>query len=403
MRKLADSDVRSALRGRSVMMRIDGDTPLSEDLQVANASRLRAAMPAIKLCLDSGVERLIIMGHLGRPEGRPNPRLSFAPVAKRLAELLRTDVFLAPGCTGPAVADLIQHTYAPNIVMLDNLRFDPGEEENNPAFIQALKSLAPEAAFVYEAFASGAKEHASTYGLIKEYPLRLAGPNLCLELDQVDFLLGDPPRPLGLLLGGKKIKEKIRVLSTYGTKADLVAVGGLMAVPLLVARGERSLARFCKPEEVEIACRGLRALAAAGTKLLLPRDFIAAEQLVEGARTRKIKVGKEVPQGYCLPDIGPGTVEDFAGALTDFGTVVANLVVGAFETPGFEQGTFAMVDHLASSRSTITVVGGGDSILALERRDAIRKISHVSMGGHALLTALEGAPLPCVRALEEAA
>jgi len=396
---LSSQAVREKLEGKTVAVRIDADVPLTDSCKVADDSRLRAALPTLDAVLAAGASRVIVMAHLGRPKGKRIPEMSLLPAAMRLAGLLPSGhVVMAGDCVGPEVRKLVERTVAPFMLFLENLRFHPGEEEGNELFVDELVSLFPDGVYVFDAFGSGAKPHASCCGLIKRAPLAVAGLGLQQELDALDSILNSPRRPLVLVLGGKKVSDKIGALTGVGKMADCVLVGGLMAIPLLAASGCNMGSWLCKDSDVECARAGLNALRSAGVKVFLPLDLIAAKELKAGAPTRVIKVGEEIPKGWVVPDIGPKTLQFFEAEIAKARTVIANFVMGAFETEGFAAGTFGVADALAANTGN-TYVGGGDSILALQRRNQMAEITHVFMGGGSLLAALEGGELPCVTAL----
>lgn len=388
------------VKGLRVIVRIDADVPLDSNLEVDDDLRLQAAKPVIDMLVESGAEKIILIAHLDRPGGKRAADKSLKPAAIRLQEIIGRKIVFCEDCVGDYAQRVIDDADS-QIIFLENLRFWSGEEENDSQFVDALWQLAPNGIFVFDAFASAAKSHASCWGLPRRFPKdrRYCGPWLEKELEAVRQILDSPLRPFTLLLGGKKVSDKIGVLTKVGPKADRVIIGGLMALPVLVADGTKLPQHLYKPEDVEIASEGLTVLKKHDVEVLLPSDFAAAKELVCYPPTQEVSVEGSIPNDVIFPDIGPQSAAHFGKAIRSSGTVVANCVMGAFEVPGFERGTNATALALAESEGD-TYIGGGDTVSALRRMNVLRKMTHVSVGGGALLKALEGKNLKAIEALD---
>jgi phosphoglycerate kinase len=367
--------------GTRVLVRADLNVPLGDGGTVADDTRIRAAMPTVELLLDSGA-RVVLCSHLGRPKGEPKPELSLRPVADRIAQLLGQDVAF-----GDEQGDL---------VLLENLRFDPREEQNDPEFAAELAARAD--LFVQDAFGAVHRAHASTVGVAELLP-SAAGLLLEAELNAFHRLLDDPEHPLVVVIGGVKVADKIGVIDRMTQLADSVLIGGAMAFTFLVADGVDVGASRHEDEESQATAR--RAMADArdrGCELLLPRDVIVADRFAADAATKVVPVA-EIPEGWMGLDIGPQTADLFAGRLAGASTIFWNGPMGVFELEPFAGGTLEVARAVAGSEA-VSIVGGGDSVAAVNAAGVADQITHVSTGGGAALELIEGRPLPGVQALE---
>jgi phosphoglycerate kinase len=367
--------------GKRVLVRADLNVPLGEGGTVADDTRIRAALPTVELLLERGAT-VILCSHLGRPKGEPKPELSLRPVADRISELLGIDV---------AFGD-----EQGQLALLENLRFDPREERNDPAFAAELAARADR--FVQDAFGAVHRAHASTVGVAALLPAA-AGLLLEAELNAFRNLLDDPDHPFVVVIGGVKVADKIGVIDRMTQLADSVLIGGAMAFTFLAADGVDVGASRHEDEEGQRTARAAMADARErGCELLLPRDVIVADRFAADAATSVVPVA-EIPGGWMGLDIGPQTAELYAGRLSGAHTIFWNGPMGVFELEPFAQGTLAVARAVAES-DAVSVVGGGDSVAAVNAAGVADAITHVSTGGGAALELIEGKPLPGVEALE---
>lgn len=378
--------------GRRVLVRVDLNVPLAEG-RVTDDTRLRAALPSLTELLERGAS-LILMSHLGRPKG-PDAGLRMQPVGTALAGLLDRPVRVLDGepVLGPAVAAACAALQPGEVVLLQNLRFDPGEKADDPAFAAGLADLAD--AYVDDAFGTAHRAAASVVGVTKRLP-SYAGRLMQRELEMLGAALEAPRRPFAVILGGAKIGDKIGVIDALLPKADLILVGGGMANTFLAASGIPMGESLVESERLGDA-RRLR--AAGGDKLVTPIDLVVADAFAADADRRVVPVAEGVPAGWRALDIGPATVLDFAARLRGAGTVLWNGPMGVFEMPAFAKGSFAIAELLAGLAECTTIVGGGDSAAAVEAAGLANAMSWVSTGGGASLELLEGKELPAVTAL----
>ena len=396
MRKLSDL---GDLDGKRVLVRVDFNVPLegSSDaggVRVVDDGRIRAALPTIEELRNRGA-RLVLVSHLGRPRDR-EPDLSMRPVADRLAELCGADVTLAPGVVGDEVRAFADNLLPRDILVLENVRFEPGETSNDAALAEALAGLAD--VYVNDAFGAAHRAHASTEGVARLVPVRAAGLLLEREVTVLTELLSDPKRPLAAVLGGAKVSDKIALIDRFLTHADAILVGGAMCFPFLSAQGHPVGSSLCAPDDVELAGRALEAAGSARAAMELPRDLVAAERLAAEAEAQTLP-GVDVPDGLMGLDIGPRTAEAYAQSIVRAGTVFWNGPMGAFELEPFAAGTRAVAEAVAEAPGA-TVVGGGDSGSALQQLGLADRVTHLSTGGGAALELIEGKELPGVEVLK---
>ncbi len=382
------------VRGQRVFVRADLNVPLDGG-RVADDTRIRASLPTLRR-LTAGGARVVLASHLGRPKGEPRPELSLRPVAARLAELFGRPVAFAAECVGEAAERAGAALGDGQVVLLENLRFHAGETANDPAFARALARLAD--CYVNDAFGAAHRAHASTVGMVALVARVAAGELLRRELANLGRLL-DPERPFLCLLGGAKVSDKLGVLEALATRADVLAVGGAMAYTFLRAQGVGVGASRVEPELLEDARRVLDAAARAAHALLLPTDHVVAREVSADAPSRVVK---EIPDGWLGVDIGPATAAAYAAEAGRARTIFWNGPMGVFEIPAFAAGTETVARAVAESPGT-SVVGGGDSLAAVNRLGLATRVDHCSTGGGASLEFVEGRTLPGVAALERAA
>jgi phosphoglycerate kinase len=384
------------LAGKRVFLRVDFNVPLDGG-RVVDDTRIRAAMPTIEHCLTAGAS-IILASHLGRPKGTVDPRYSLAPVAARLGELLGRPVPLLPDCVGPEVETAAGALKPGDCVLLENLRFHPGEEANDPEFARRLAALAD--VYADDAFAAAHRAHASTEGITRFLQPAAAGLLMAHELEVLGRIFENPKRPVAAVLGGAKVSDKLALVEHLLTRVDTLLIGGGMAFTFLAALGYGVGRSLLEPERLDAARGVLGRARSLGVPVRLPVDLVVATgpDSADGVRTVGVR---EIPDGLMGLDIGPLTVAQFGAALQGAKTVVWNGPLGVFEKPAFAEGTLGMARAVAGC-GAFSVIGGGDTIAAVRQAGVADRIGYISTAGGAFLEFLEGRELPGVAALGEA-
>ncbi|EFB41017.1 hypothetical protein pah_c161o023 [Parachlamydia acanthamoebae str. Hall's coccus] len=389
------------IKGKKVLVRVDFNVPLDREQKITDDTRIRASLPTIQYILDSG-GAVILMSHLGRPKGKSSAEFSLKPCATRLSELLNHPVIMAPDCIGNETHQLAANLQPGQILLLENLRFHLGEEhpEKEPSFTQQLASLGD--VYVNDAFGTAHRAHASTAEITRYFPGKAAaGFLLEKEVKYLNSSLVQPTRPFYAIIGGAKISTKIGVLESLLQKADAILIGGGMAYTFLKAQG-LAIGDSIHEDEFLDKAKQLLALSQSGrAKIILPQDLVIADSLSKDAVVQIIPTEQGIPSSFQGVDIGPQTIQNFTTILQDAATIFWNGPLGVFEIEPFSKGTYAIAHVLAESSAT-TIVGGGDSIAALQSAGLAEKITHLSTGGGASLEYIEFGTLPGIEALSDA-
>lgn len=383
-------------RGRRALVRVDFNVPMKGG-KVTDATRIERALPTIESLAKMGA-KVVLLSHLGRPDGRPSPEFSQRPVAEKLAEILKRPVAFAPDCIGPPAEDVISRMAPGDVAMLENTRFHSGEEANDPAFVKALAANGD--LYVNDAFSAAHRAHASTEGLAHALPAA-AGRQMERELDHLAAALLNPVRPLMAIVGGAKVSTKIELLTNLVQKADILVVGGGMANTFLAARGVAIGKSLAEPKFADMAREIMAKAEKRGCDLVLPEDVVVAEEFKENAAHEVVGV-HEVGPAQMILDIGPRSVDLIAAKMDGAKTLVWNGPVGAFETAPFDTGTIEAARYAAKlcrEKRLTAVAGGGDTVAALNAAGVTADFTYVSTAGGAFLEWLEGKTLPGVAAL----
>ena len=390
MQQLSDLNCK----GKRVLIRADLNVPLNEKLEITDDNRIKEFLPTLQAVLSQGA-RAIVMSHLGEPSGI-DPALSLRPVAKRLSELLGTDVILAPDCVGAETTRLAADLKEGQVLLLENLRFQPGEKKNDPEFASQLAKLGD--VFISDAFATAHRSHASMVGVPKLFKEKAAGLLMQKEMDYYTKALENPRKPLCVVIGGSKVSSKLNALVNLSSKADKLIIGGAMANTFLAAQGLQMGRSLYEPDLAGKALELLGTLARRDCKVYLPVDVVVAPALSSKGLGRAVPV-QEIPADTMALDIGPATSLLYKEALHSAETIVWNGPMGAYENEEFARGTHDMCEAIANAHG-LTVVGGGDTDAASHHMQLAHKFSFISTAGGAFLALLEGNSLPGIKALE---
>jgi len=398
MKKLSVSDVN--YNGKRVLVRCDFNVPLDDNQNVADDSRIVAALPTIKKLIDDGA-RVILCSHLGRPKGEKDPKMSLNPVAGKLSEHLNKDVVFADDCIGDEAKSKADSLGDGDILLLENLRFHAGEKKNDPEFAKQLASLAD--TYVNDAFGTAHRAHASTEGVTKYFDQCAGGFLIEKEIKYLGDALAAPQKPFAAILGGAKVSGKIDVIENLMGKVDSILIGGGMVFTFLKAQKMEIGDSLLEEDRIDMAGDLLKKADEQGSNMILPVDIIAADEVSADAKSEVVSVDS-IPKGKKGLDIGPDTIEKFRDILQNAKTVVWNGPMGVFEIDKFAKGTYEIAKILAdiTDKGAVTIVGGGDSASAVRKSGLEGKLSHISTGGGASLEFLEGKTLPGIAALTDA-
>lgn len=387
--------------GKRVLVRVDFNVPLDADRNIADETRVRAALPTLWHLLEKGAS-LVLMSHLGRPKGQRRDDLSLQPVAELLARLLGTSVEMAPDCVGDEIEALARGLKKGQVLLLENLRFYPEEEANDAAFAKQLAGLGE--IYVNDAFGAAHRAHASTEGVTHHVSPCVSGYLLKKELQYLDEALADPAKPFVTVLGGAKVSDKIEVIGNLLDKLDVLIIGGGMAYTFLKAQGLEIGESLLEEERIPVAEEIMAKAEKQGVELLLPVDCVVTQKIAAGAPS-KVVASDQIPADWEGVDIGPETIELFSGKINGAGTVIWNGPMGVFEVDDFAKGTNALAQVLEQTTwesGTVSIIGGGDTAAAVAKVGAAQRMTHISTGGGASLELLGGRVLPGVVALDDA-
>lgn len=384
------------ITGKKLFLRVDFNVPIDKNGKITDDTRIQATLPTINYALTKNA-KIILASHLGRPKGKPEAQYSLAPVARKLGQLLKKEVKLAPGCIGPEVENMVAAMNPGDVILLENLRFHPEEEKNDPAFSQSLARLAD--VYINDAFAVSHRAHASVEGVTKFFKERAAGFLMKEELHYLGQVMGNPARPLVAVIGGAKVSGKLEVLQNLTPRVDKLIIGGGMAFTFLKSMGLSVGKSLVEDDLLKTAQEILGSANKKGIKVFLPLDCVVADKMDPSAKTQIVPVEK-IPPDWMGLDIGPGTINRFGEALKDAKTVLWNGPMGVFEMAPFSRGTMEVVRQIANS-GAVSVVGGGDTDTAVHKSGLADKITYISTAGGAFLELLEGKKLPGVEALKQ--
>ena len=392
MKNIRDLDIRE----KKVLIRVDFNVPLDGQGNITDDIRIRGVLPTINHALDENA-KIIICSHMGRPKGQRKEELSLAPAAKRLSRLISKEVRLAPDCVGPEVKAMVEAMQPGDVILLENLRFHAEEQANDENFSRELAALAD--VYINDAFAVAHRAHASVVGVTKFSKQCGAGFLLQKEMDYFHRSVSNPMRPLVAIVGGAKVSSKLGALRNLMDRVDKMIIGGAMASTFLKSMGYEMGQSKVEDDLLETARELIDKAKAQGVKLYLPVDCIVADRFEARAESKRVTI-QEVPKEWTVLDIGPATTTLFTEALEDARTIIWNGPMGAFEIDAFSRGTMAMVQSVARSHA-LTIVGGGDTDVAVHQAGESNNISYISTGGGAFLMLMEGKKLPGVDALEQ--
>ncbi len=384
--KLSIKDLN--IHGKRLFIRVDFNVPLDDNLNITDDRRIRSALPTVNYAIDEG-SKVILASHLGRPKGKIDRRYSLASVARRLQRLIKKEVNFLPDCIGPKVEEAVSKMSGGDIVLLENLRFHAEEEENDEKFSKSLAGIADY--YVNDAFGAAHRSHASIVGITKFLP-SAAGFLLQKEIEYLQGVVNNPVRPFVAILGGAKVSGKIDVIKNLENKVDKVIVGGGMAYTFLKAEGYNVGDSLVENDMLDLANEIREGVVSKGIKFYLPVDCVIAQSIEPAAET-KLVTSQEIPNGWKAVDIGPASVKLFSVALENAKTILWNGPMGVFEVDAFSRGTYAIA-HSVADAYALTIVGGGDTDLAVSRAGVSESISFISTGGGAALELLEGKDLP---------
>ena len=403
MAKLSIRDLD--LAHKHVLMRVDFNVPLSEEgNEITDDTRIRETLTTLEYALRHKA-KLILASHLGRPKGKVTPKYSLRPVVDRLRMLLdhhlgeQVNVAFAPDCVGELASELARQLESGQVLLLENLRFHPEEEANDPKFAEKLASLCE--IYVDDAFGSAHRAHASTEGITHFVKQSAAGLLLEKELNYLGKALYEPAKPFVAILGGAKVSDKIEVIENLLSKVDAILIGGGMAYTFLKAKGQEVGKSLLEADKIDVAKEAMAKAEAKGVRFLLPVDHVLADKFAANAKTQVFEGDGPFPAEWMALDIGPKTVELFKNEIADASTIVWNGPMGVFELAPFAAGTTKIAKAVAANQDAISIVGGGDSVAAVRQAGVGEQITHISTGGGASLEFLEGKKLPGVEALTE--